>query len=312
MSSLRLSAATRWIIVCLAFPLIPAPAAAVAGTVTGITSCEADSCTHHVSYVAPPGERNDVRVIAGPQSGFEDDGDAGTGAVHDGIVEVADLTAVVTVGEGCVSVDPHRARCEDRGVGDGSGDVATGDLDDRVKVRAPCCAADWSVDAGSGDDRVDGGSVTYAHRRAPVFVDLRAGRGGEAGERDVLSGIVHLTGGAGDDRLAGVGGRDDTLIGGRGDDYIDGRGWHDQLWGGKGSDRLVGGPGEDQLKGEAGADRLAGGSGWDLLFGGEGDDYLTGGAGRDHLFGGPASDRLLGEPRDQRLDGGLGEDELSR
>ncbi len=195
-------------------------------------------------------------MSGGTRGGGDDDGDPGSGDMYGGIVEFSDLGALVTAGDGCVSVDSQHARCTAdpglvasvRGTLDGAGEIVTGDLDDRIRVLASCCG--WSTDAGAGDDRVEGGSVTYARRRDAVSVDLRAARGGAPGERDALIGIGRVTGGAGDDRLYGSAVRD-TLEGGPGDDRIAGRGAGDQLWGlsgGAGHDRLAGGPGDDAIR----------------------------------------------------------------
>ena len=86
------------------------------------------------------------------------------------------------------------------------------------------------------------------------------------------------------------GGGDDVLAGGPGDLRLSGGGGNDQLVGGEGADHLVGGAGRDRLRGEEGADRLLGGSGNDRLEGVEGNDRLVGGAGRDRANGGLGRD----------------------
>jgi len=76
-----------------------------------------------------------------------------------------------------------------------------------------------------------------------------------------------------------------TVEGGTGDDV---------LLGSSGSDDLDGGPGSDRLDGRRGRDDLTGGPGRDHVIGGRGDDYLFDGetdaqAARDVLDGGPSA-----------------------
>lgn len=106
------------------------------------------------------------------------------------------------------------------------------------------------LDGGHGRDVLDGGPggdfVLYGSRKEGVTVDLRTGRGGAAGESDVLRNFENASGGHGSDRLFGDAGPnvlyggldgddigrgnagDDTLtlrrpFGGGGDDTIDGK-----------------------------------------------------------------------------------------
>jgi len=127
-----------------------------------------------------------------------------------------------------------------------------------------------------------------------------------------------LTGGAGDDRLLGFGGKD-TLLGGSGDDVLVGGGDNDSLDGGTGidtasySNATVGvtvslavtgpqatGQGSDtlvsieNLSGSAYGDTLTGNAGANDLRGHQGDDTLAGGDGNDTLTGGDDNDRLDG------------------
>ena len=116
--------------------------------------------------------------------------------------------------------------------------------------------------------------------------------GGEGGEVDQLAQVENVTGGAGNDNLAGA---DDVniLAGGPGNDTLAGRGGPDQLFGGEGDDALLGGAGADTLAGEQGNDNLQGGDDADSLNGGEGDDALDGNAGPDVLTGGPGNDTAM-------------------
>ena len=141
-------------------------------------------------------------------------------------------------------------------------------------------------DRGGGNDTMIGGNgdavVSYAGRSAGVRVDLadREGTQTAAGERDRLSAIDDVVGGAGDDVLLGNDAR--NVIGG--------------------------GEGDDRVVGRDGWDRLAGGSGADLLEGQAGNDTLDGGPGRDILRGGLGSDRLFALSTGDRLEGGRGGD----
>ena len=131
-----------------------------------------------------------------------------------------------------------------------------------------------ALNAGSGNDRLGGGRgndwleggdgidrVLYGTRRAPVRVDLAAGTGGEAGERDAIRGVEEVLGGRAADVLSGDSGPN-VLIGGAGDarDTLSGRG------------------GADHLSGR----RVQGGAGGDLLSG----DVVSCGAGRDLILHG--------------------------
>ena len=147
--------------------------------------------------------------------------------------------------------------------------------------------------SGAGPDLIIGGdgldNVSYAGRADPVSVDLAAQTGGAAGEGDVIQQVEQVTGGNGNDTIAG----DDNvnvLFGGPGDDTIDGRGGDDQIFGGAGNDNIQGGAGNDTLAGEDGNDVIHGGDGADGLNGGDGNDVLDGGPGSDILSGGPGDD----------------------
>jgi len=109
---------------------------------------------------------------------------------------------------------------------------------------------------------------------------------------DMLAGLLgkdHLVGGEGNDWLWGVdlhtlnpsilpqGG--DLLEGGPGNDWLNGSGADDILYGGDDADLLAGLPGKDLLMGESGNDFLVGGAADDVACGGEGDDILLGDGG---------------------------------
>ncbi len=116
---------------------------------------------------------------------------------------------------------------------DGSDHLVGGDGDDRVYAGA---GADTIVGgSGRGNDVYSGGSgedtIVYSSAVAGIDVDLDAGYGRGADiDRDTLSGIEHVVGGAGSDRLSGTsdanriegGAGDDLIIGGDGDDILSG------------------------------------------------------------------------------------------
>lgn len=91
----------------------------------------------------------------------------------------------------------------------------------------------------------------------PVIVDLQQGSASRV--NGMISGIVNVTGGHGDD----------ILLGNDADNLLQGQ---------SGNDILVGRGGKDTIYGENGNDILIGGLGADLLDGGTGDDLLIGGA----------------------------------
>jgi RTX calcium-binding nonapeptide repeat (4 copies) len=125
-----------------------------------------------------------------------------------------------------------------------------------------------------------------------------------------------ITGGNGNDVLAGTTGDDtmsggngnDRLAGGDGNDKMAGGNGNDMLTGGRGHDALDGGNGNDNLDGGLGDDRLAGGNGTDMLDGGSGNDWLDGGNDNDMLFGGTGDDRLVGGNGNDVFDGAAGND----
>lgn len=132
-----------------------------------------------------------------------------------------------------------------------------------------------AVDGGPGDDRVSGGPgdfdllvggagrdwidggpgshdiASYEAAGGGLEVDLGAGRVGGA-EREPLSGIEDVLGGAGNDTLIGAAASANRLDGGPGDDRLVGVGP---------GDRAYGGPGNDHCGGELAAHVSCGDSG---------------------------------------------------
>ncbi|MCQ1570726.1 Ig-like domain-containing protein [Neorhizobium galegae] len=147
---------------------------------------------------------------------------------------------------------------------------------------------------------------------------------------DTLVDIENLTGGIGDDILAGDGNDNilkggagsDTLLGGAGDDLLIGGDDNvgDGLLAGAGNDVLILGNGGGTAKGEGGDDLIYGGSSGDWLYGEDdgnpnpadaGADTIFAGGGNDHIEGGGGADKLYGEDGDDTLIGGLGNDIIS-
>lgn len=184
---------------------------------------------------------------------------------------------------------------------------------------------DMTIDGGTGADHMDGATVTYGSRTAPVAVDLGASTGGAAGEADSYGPkVANVIGGGGDDHIAGnaamntlSGGLgDDTLVGGAGRDIVYGdyyntygsQAGNDMIWGDQPdvpADQESPGDVADELYGDgrffsvAGDDAIYGGGGGDRLYGD--GMYLSGGgaagstAGDDWIHGGPGDDRAYGE-----------------
>jgi Ca2+-binding RTX toxin-like protein len=181
---------------------------------------------------------------------------------------------------------------------------------------------------GGGKDTLDGGAgsdtADYGDKTGAVSVALAASEAArvriDGVAEDTVRNIENVSGGAGNDTLAGDG-LDNVLDGGAGDDTLKGGGSKDTLEGGAGSDTAdygdetravevtlarataasvkIGGTVEDTLRN---IEILRGGSGNDVLGGDSLDNHLAGGAGDDVLTGGGGSDQL---------DGGLGRDSMT-
>lgn len=158
--------------------------------------------------------------------------------------------------------------------GGGNDTVAGGDGDDTLSGNA----GDNTLDGGFGFDTADYGWATAALAITVGTGARGAGPGAASGwgGTDLLLGVEHARGGAGNDAVTGSAGIN-LLAGGGGGDTLRGLGHN------------------DTLQGDAGDDVLRGGQGADLLDGGEGDDQLWGRdtaaeTGVDTLVGGPGSD----------------------
>lgn len=133
--------------------------------------------------------------------------------------------------------------------------VRTGDGNDSIEID-PSVDVNFIVEAGAGDDTVQGG--------------------------------------AGDDRIDGGAGQDtiDTgagfnyAFGGAGDDAITGGDANNTLYGGDGVDTITGGKGNDYIEGGRGNDVIVATGGKNVLSGGLGDDAITASGNGDRIYTG--------------------------
>jgi hypothetical protein len=300
----------------LAFAALAAPA--LAATVE--VERPAGSNNREVRYTASPGESNDVTITAIDNYAVRVNDPGAAITVGEGCVAIDDHNAECRsddfLGRSAVDAgDRDDTVRSDLGL-DGEG----GPGDDRLMVtgdRAPPSVldggggrdhltggpntdilTDGDTSGAADSDEIDGGGdvdqVDYRRRTRPVVVDVVDPAGdGEAGENDVLTSVESVTGGSGDDRLAGgnVGQRYVRVDGSGGADTILGRDGWNHIYGGDGNDRLLGGASIDALEGEAGEDVLAGNGGNDSLVGGPGADVVGCGQGTDGL--GPPDDDVI-------------------
>jgi Ca2+-binding RTX toxin-like protein len=185
----------------------------------------------HISYIAAPGETNDL-TIRKTRAG----------------VQVTDPGAIIVAGEGCENVSAHEALCQKRlrqqlsirldDMSDsahaigwfGVPFVDAGDGNDSVKMSRgldfikggpgnDTLAAGRGPDnlmGGPGDDILDGGlgvdTADYSERASAAVVDLDGvADDGEPGEADDLQNIENVLGGNGNDVLIGNGEANDLL-----------------------------------------------------------------------------------------------------
>jgi Ca2+-binding RTX toxin-like protein len=269
-----------------------------------------------VSYVADPGEVNDVAVtVTNDTFSFTDPG------------------ATISALDCTVSPDGHSAVCPYR-----TGfaleydvDVFAGDRDDSVTVDWPAGVAStpWTspgafLDGGPGDDHLTGGAENDAFAGRDGDDQLAGGAGSDVFRHD--QGADLISGGVGSDgftasytddlrpafdgvtvSLDGIA-NDGNAIDGAGDNVLPDV---EDVVGTNGADTLVGDDDDNYLGGTSGADTLVGGGGDDDLAPGwyadVGDgDRILGGAGSDTadyaLDRGPFSLSLNGAPDDARND----------
>jgi RTX calcium-binding nonapeptide repeat (4 copies) len=294
-----------------------------------------------VTYVAGPGETNDVRM----REVFQPFG-----------LRIFDSGATMVAGSGCTSVAPDTVRCDF----DFEVEVDLDDSNDELVFKNDFLAFEGEahISGGEGDDLITagGGPFSVVHIFGGPGNDLLGGR----------SGIDIIDGGAGGDTVSGgtsvscsthfcspdqdvlsyadrtdpvfvdtdtEGGADDgealegddvwptfeRIVGGSGNDVFSARAWRQSagaifsagttLDGRAGNDVLRGTRFLDTLYGRTGDDTLRGRAGPDYLRGHQGEDRMYAGAGRDELVGGDDDDFLFArDGRPDSLDGGDGFD----
>jgi hypothetical protein len=165
--------------------------------------------------------------------------DGGTGAdTLDG--DVGNDTASWATRTTAVAVDLDDAAADDGNADDGAGDTTLGNIETLIGGAGDDTLTGSRMantfDGGAGSDTIDSGggadTVTYAKRTESVLVDLELNTGGESGGfdggGDVLLGIRHIIGGAGDDFLSGDI-NPNRITGGKGVDDVHGRGGNDTI-----------------------------------------------------------------------------------
>lgn len=295
--------------------LLVAPAAAAASTAS-VTEYQSRVQFGVLSYVADPGEANDVTIEGDEQS-----------------ITVTDPGAVIVPGARCTSSDPHTVTCTTQFTFDPV-EVTLGDDEDHFTSEGPS----FEVDGGPDDDHLEGGAAGGS---------LSGGDGD-----DHLEGGAHATGFDGGDGADTMVGTDeaDSFSGGPGPDSIDGRGqvaafalgdtvsYRDhtepvtvdlstpgslagaagegdtisnvenivsgdgadkltasqEIWSPLVGSRISGGGGDDLIQGGPGADELHGEQGDDTIHGGAGNDFMGGEEGRDKLYGEGGSNTIFG------------------
>jgi hypothetical protein len=231
-----------------------------------------------VTFVAVPGESNDVRV-AWQSEGFTSKS-----------VTISDAGAPLTAGSQCESLDMHTVRCTPALTMSNSlvhADLELGDRDDRVRVSdvgrgALAAAGVLFADGGSGDDVLDARSGFMAgfdggggtdHLYGAEFESFLADGDRDGAEGDAAPGPDVIEGGPGRDTVSYRQRTADVRV-----DLADGR-----PEGAHGEGDIV--RAVESVDGGAGDDRLAGDQHGNWLNGGLGDDVLTGRGGDDALGG---------------------------
>ncbi len=180
---------------------------------------------------------------------------------------------------------------------------------------------DDTLRGGAGADRLEGGQgldfVDYSDSNDAVTVNLSnfTFSGGHA-TGDSGAGVDGIIGSAYNDILTGFDGSVTTgpdiytnvIYGGAGDDRISGLGGGDSLYGGDNNDTVQGDDGNDFVYGDSGRDSVTGGAGNDLVYGGADDDTVSGGADSDTVYGDGGADTIYGDAGTDTLYGGTGND----
>ena len=201
--------------------------------------------------------------------------------------------------------------------------VITGSDSDNVVDLSGVTAAQFTtlasilVSASDGDDLITGSPDLADSLSGGDGNDTIAGDGGND-TLDGGNGDDSITGDADDDSLLGGDGRDaidggdgdDTVLAGNGNDTVSTGDGADSVFAGNGEDSVLGGAGSDTLNGDGGVDTVSGDDGDDAILGGELNDSLLGGTGNDTLNGQGGNDTIDGETGDDSLLGGAGQDLL--
>lgn len=193
-------------------------------TITAGAFCTAVDA--HTARCLPRGTTDATQFLAFARVELGD-GDDSVSTTRPGPVPVGALVADGGSGDDHLEGGPNNDELDGGGgrdelLGGDSQDVLTdGDLDGASGGAAP---GPDTLDGGAGRDE-----ISYAQRTAAVRVDLVDPAGdGERDEGDTLRGFERITGGDGNDRLAGNG-RGNTLDGGPGRNRLIGRGGDDEL-----------------------------------------------------------------------------------
>ena len=216
------------------------------------------------------------------------------------------------------------------GVGNGLGNVITGDVGNNV-IRGlggndTIKGGDGNdvISGGAGADDLDGGDGTndaldYRRSTSGVTVDLvnNTASGGHA-DGDTIANFERILASDFDDTLTGSA-ANDRLVGRSGNDIISGGDGNDVISGGAGGDNLDGGDGtNDALDYSRSAAAVDINLGTNTASGGDaaGDtianfERVIGSAFGDSLTGSAGTDRLLGRSGNDTIDGGGGNDVIS-
>ncbi|HKD29625.1 MAG TPA: calcium-binding protein, partial [Xanthobacteraceae bacterium] len=186
---------------------------------TSITNFEAGTVTNVESITADMGVGTDTLNFGASTANVTVNLSAGTASGFTSIVGIENVT------------------------GGGGNDTLTGNAGANVLTGG---AGDDTLAGGLGNDTLAGGAgndtASYAGETDAMFVDLTAGtarRGSAAAAiEDTLSSIENVTGGSGNDTIAGSAVAN-ILIGGAGNDRLNGGAGNDTLTGGAGSDTFV-------------------------------------------------------------------------
>jgi hypothetical protein len=227
---------------CAAF-LLPGPAAGAAELSGRLVYCTGDDICRYfplprldVTFVAAPGETNELRMVPDPEG-----------------VRIVDAGAAIATGPFCSSISAQEARC---GPPAPEGLIATAYTGD-----------------GADSAFADIGTVFLGPGRDHGYAEGATLNGGPGDDRLISATSANsLAGGPGRDHLSGSGG-EETFAGGADGDRIVARGGDDHIEAGSGPDVVAGGAGRDVIYAGSGDDLVhAAEPGRDTVRCGRGDD----------------------------------------